>query len=63
MILHENRLPADDSHDLSFLKKRINLSFRLLQIIGGALRVNCHIHFPFWMVVRLLNSGICSQKH
>ena len=38
MILHENRLTADDSHEIlcliCFLK-----SGRLLQIIGGALRV------------------------
>ena len=42
MILHENRLPADDSHEISCLichfEKASNC--RLLQIIGGALRVN-----------------------
>ena len=40
MILHENRMPADDSHEISCLicyKKICNR--RLLQIIGGALRV------------------------
>ena len=46
MVFHENRLLADDSHEISrlicfcfFLKKRENLKFRLLQIIGGALWV------------------------
>ena len=44
MILHENRLPVDDSHELSclicyFRKSGKILNFRLLQIIGGALRV------------------------
>ena len=45
MILHENRLPADDSHEISclicyFLKSDKILNCRLLQIIGVALRVN-----------------------
>ena len=48
MILHENRLAADDSHEISclicffLLKRQIFfklLSHSLLQIIGGALRV------------------------
>ena len=43
MILHENRLPADDSHEMSCLidyKKSGKISNRrLLQILGGALRV------------------------
>ena len=44
MILHENCLPADDSHEISclicyFLKSGKILNCRLLQIIGGALRV------------------------
>ena len=44
MIIHENRLPADDSHIimpyLLFLKKSGKiLNCRLLQTIGGALRV------------------------
>ena len=44
MIYHENRLPADDSHEISclicyFWKSRKILKCRLLQIIGGALRV------------------------
>ena len=42
MIFHENRLPADDSHDeiimlYLFLKKQQNCC--LLQIIGSALWV------------------------
>ena len=42
IIFHENRLPADDSHEISclnflFLKKSNKiLNCRLLQIIGGA---------------------------
>ena len=45
MILNENRLPADDSHEISclicyFFKSGKILNCRLLQIIGGALRVN-----------------------
>ena len=44
MILHENRLPADDSHEISylicyFLKSGKIFNCRLLQIIGGALSV------------------------
>ena len=47
MILSENRLPADDSHKISFLKKRQNFNCRLLQSIhvGGALRVNESVIF------------------
>ena len=41
----ENRLPADDSHEISclicyFCKSGKICNRRLLQIIGGALRVN-----------------------
>ena len=48
MIFLENRLPADDSHEISclicyFLKSGKILNCRLLQIIGGALRVNLFI--------------------
>ena len=44
MILHENRLPADDFYVIlfligNFLKSCKILNFRLLQIIGGALWV------------------------
>ena len=44
MILHENRLPEDDSHEISCLicysfKSCKSFNCRLLQIIGGALRV------------------------
>ena len=44
MILHENRLPADDSHEISclicyFRKKQKIYNRRLLQIIDGTLRV------------------------
>ena len=44
MILHENRLPADDSHEISclicyFWKSGKIGNCRLLQVIGGTLRV------------------------
>ena len=58
MILHENRLPADDSHEVSclicyFLKRGKILNCRLLQIIGGALWVKIVIIFlP-------INSNMC----
>ena len=44
MIFHENRLPADDSHEISclicfFRKSGKICNCRLLQIVGGALRV------------------------
>ena len=47
MIFHENRLPADDSHEISYLicyfEKEAKFEFcRLLQIIGGALWVKIH---------------------
>ena len=49
MILHENRLPADDSHEISYLKlifffeKAAKFFVVLCCIVGGALRVNpCH---------------------
>ena len=46
MIFHENRLPADDSREISylifffFLKSGKICNCRLLQITGGALKVN-----------------------
>ena len=51
MILHENRLPADDSHEISclksyFWKSRKIWNCRLLQIIGG----------PIWF-----KDNICSM--
>ena len=43
MVFHENRLPADDSHEISFLicyfEKGKILNCPLLQNRGGALRV------------------------
>ena len=47
MIFDENRLPADDSHEISclicyFCKSGKILNCRLLQIIGGALRDKYH---------------------
>ena len=53
MLFHENRLPADDSHEITclicyFLKSGKILDCHLLQIIGGALWVKgvqpCEIH-------------------
>ena len=48
MILHENRLPANDSHEIPylicyFLKSGKTFNCRLLQIIGGALKVKHYI--------------------
>ena len=48
MILYENRLPADDSHEIAclicYLRKSGKIfNCRLLQIIGGALRVKLSI--------------------
>ena len=40
MIFHENRLPADDSHEISCLIKRQNSKCRLLQNVDGTLRFN-----------------------
>ena len=42
MIFHENRLPADDSHEVSYLIcyfRKGGKNRRLLKIKGGALRV------------------------
>ena len=49
MIYHENRLPADDSHEISclicyFWNSGKIWNCHLLQIIGGALRVNCRLN-------------------
>ena len=57
MILHENRLPADDSHERSclifyFWKSGKICNRRLLQIIGGALRVKCCLCFCRWRRAR-----------
>ena len=48
MIFHENRLPADDYHEISclvcYFQKGVKMrNCRLLQIIGGALRANVNI--------------------
>ena len=58
MILHENPLPAGDSHEISclicyFWKSCKICNHRLLQIIGGALRVNNQMpwkarYCPLW---------------
>ena len=44
MILHENRLPADDSHEIScfffvIFEKAAKFAIVSVQIIGGALRL------------------------
>ena len=51
MIFHEICLPAEDSHEISCLicylkKKNGKIYCRLLQIIGGALRVNIRKTIP-----------------
>ena len=50
MILHENRLLADDSHEISYLiivEKLGKMSHDLLSaaVVIGALRVNANIDF------------------
>ena len=59
MIFHENRLLADDSHEISCLihyfgKRSRILNCHLLQVIGGALRVNSIRHHQTYKVVSLL---------
>ena len=65
MILHENRLPAEDSHEISYLicyfwKSGKVFNWPLLQIIGGALRVNwLSLWFPSqFLFFHLLGPGI-----
>ena len=60
MIVHENRLPADDSHEISWLicyfwKSSKIGNCRLLQIIGGALWVFILIGLMIGLNPRLLN--------
>ena len=48
MLFHEYCLPADDSHEISclicYFEKAAKFEYcRLLQIIGGALRVKCEV--------------------
>ena len=59
MIFHEDRLPADDSHEIScliwyFWKSSKIWKCPLLQIIGGALRVNAYFCFLFKRDTKLL---------
>ena len=55
MILYENRLPADDSHEISclicyFCKSGKIFNCRLLQIIGGAFRDKLLPFFLFYLI-------------
>ena len=57
MIFHENRLPADDSHEISllicyFLKSGKICNCRLLQIVGGALRISLPSAYEMVHVIR-----------
>ena len=50
MRFHENRLPTDESHEISclkllFLKKQQHLKLSSVQIIGGALWVKVKLPF------------------
>ena len=49
MIVYENRLPADDSHEIPCLfdifEKLQNISCLLLKIIGGALWVKIYYSY------------------
>ena len=59
MILHENCLPADDSHEISwfFLKKKQQ---NLLQIIGGALWVNIWASARDLVLIASMSSKNCN---
>ena len=62
MTFHENRLPADDSHDISclicyFWKSDKIWKCRLLQIIDGALWVNC----LYWPVLTSLQPVLLNK--
>ena len=61
MILHENCLPADISHEVLYLicyfcKSSKIWNGRLLQIIGGALRDNSQLTFEITTVLSLYNT-------
>ena len=64
MILHKNRLPADDTilmkYHALFLKSGKFFNCRLLQIIGGALRVKSLIN-PGW--VKRIFFRLMQKKH
>ena len=66
MIFHENRLPADDSHDLSclicyFRKSAKIWNCRLLQILGGALWVNHLWWKAIFVTIFYINHLFCVQ--
>ena len=72
MIFHENRLPADDFHEISclicccFLSGK-NFNCRLLQNIDGALRVKpviaiIFVLFAQWLKTKVKNNGLCRCK-
>ena len=69
MILHENRLPTDDSHKISclicyFWRSGKICNCRLLQIIGGTLRidcVSCISEVPGWWMDYLINSLLAAS--
>ena len=68
MIFHENRLPADDSHETScliclfFLKSGKILNCRLLQNIGGALWVKTAADVPKVVLLVFLYWHQCMMK-
>ena len=72
MIFHENRLPADDYHEISCLIRHFGKSGKishccLLQIVGGALRVKLSASLClspaslFWKPVLNNNEKKCSR--
>ena len=61
-IFHENRLPADDSHEISclisyFWKGNKVWNCRLLQIIGGALRIYQYYYAPSLISISWVHKG------
>ena len=65
MIFHENRLPADDSHEISclicyFWKSSKIWNCRLLQIIGGALWVNLYPLFRIMFLSAFWHLSWCT---
>ena len=48
MISHENRLPADDSHAISFHMGKRSQNLSSAAVVIGALRVNKSTHLIFF---------------
>ena len=67
MILHENRLPADDSHEISclicyYLKNAQNLKLSSAANYSGALRVNGIWLDKYWDFTYTAHTGKLSTR-